>query len=611
MTYNFPTQLFPGGEPQRMFFDDDSMGFGNFPEDTAIFYSISDGNWSDQKTWDVVGTGATRLPTSRDVVYVRHNVTVNNSFCTCYNLFISGYLYFFRSFQITLTVTGNINSIGVIDMTSGGTINVYGLNNYIKTLMQGAGAIIYQSQFRQPICQVDNYYSVAIFNSTKYLTKDLILDANLFGLSLLDLMNYDLTVGGNTNFTGNTQANPGIIKEFEGGKAIFITGIVIASAFFSFVSAVIEFRGGLDFYNGTYNLTGSPIRFTTNDQRFNVRQIFIPVKSLLVENITVTNESFFGFVVNDNLNGTTAGSTWINKGGIYFNTTTLPMITGVFDYLTYSSSELGYVMDGDYTLPYTSYQSIYIGGTGIKKFSSAPTILNSIRIVSGATLDIEGYDLTVPGTTLIVGILKRSVAGTVNIFIGLLTVGGNISIGGSLDVGTGLIELRGGLSGGSITTFSIDNDLVFSTNNQNVDGNNVNLGSIINLNGSILISGAIAVTIGNHLSGFSTANITNNINGDNASSTFINKIFSTSGRGLHYTGTTQPMATGVLDCSSFSNWFFYDLNGDQEVKGTTYYNLTFGGSGVKKLMGDVTVTGTYSLTGTATVDTNGFTFTHP
>ena len=45
--YTFPDTLYP--EPQQMFFNEDL--FYGFSEDTAIFFSIKDGNWGDRGTW--------------------------------------------------------------------------------------------------------------------------------------------------------------------------------------------------------------------------------------------------------------------------------------------------------------------------------------------------------------------------------------------------------------------------------------------------------------------------------------------------------------------------------------------------------------------------------
>lgn len=97
------------------------------------------------------------------------------------------------------------------------------------------------------------------------------------------------------------------------------------------------------------------------------------------------------------------------------------------------------------------------------------------------------------------------------------------------------------------------------------------------------------------------------VNGTTATSEL--KIDTTFKGRLSFQGAAQPMATGVLNVSGTDVDTYYERDGDQEIKGTTYYNLTLGGSGVKKLMGNVVVIGTYTLSGTATLDLNGFTLT--
>jgi hypothetical protein len=68
------------------------------------------------------------------------------------------------------------------------------------------------------------------------------------------------------------------------------------------------------------------------------------------------------------------------------------------------------------------------------------------------------------------------------------------------------------------------------------------------------------------------------------------------------------MATGLLDTSTNLNTFIYG-NGNQNIRGGNYRNLTFNGGGVKTLQGNVVRTGTYVLTPPATVNLNGFTLT--
>lgn len=605
--YSFPTPLF--STPQGMF-NDQSISFGTGIQ-REIFYSVKNGNWSDVSVWETVSGRVGLLPTINDDVYIRPGTTVLANLSSSMNsLFISGTLIL--TSNTVLSISDTMYNTGVLDIsTASGRINLNGTFNILGNLIGGGGATIsYQSLDDCEIYPETSYDSLWLQNGTKYLNGDIILSGVLNRPNaMLNLRFYNFTSGtGVTDFTDfSTLRRWGIIKEYEGGSIIFRGTFIMASCVFKIASAVIDFRAGFDFYSGDYSLAGCQIMFTTNNQRFAVRQLFIPVTSLLIDNITVTNESITfsssGFIINDQINGSTPTSTWINKGSIYFNTTTLPMVTGIFDYLTYPESELGYVMNSNYTLPYLAYQSLYIGGSGIKRFGGITSIGNNLSIAAGAALDVESYNLLVPGQTLIGGTLTRTGLGS-NVFGGLLTIGGTLAI-------SNLIEIRGGLTGGSVSALTVSNDITFTTNDQLLDGNNVNIGSTLTLSGNILISGAISVVAGTHLPTFTNILITNSLNGDNVSSKLVNKCAPS--RGLHYRGSTQPMATGILDCSTNANAFYYNRTGNQEVKGTTYRTLEFGGSGVKKLMGNVVVNttagGSWSITGTATIDYNGFTIT--
>jgi len=75
--------------------------------------------------------------------------------------------------------------------------------------------------------------------------------------------------------------------------------------------------------------------------------------------------------------------------------------------------------------------------------------------------------------------------------------------------------------------------------------------------------------------------------------------------------TVVPSHTHKL--SAAANIWRYDKAGNQDIKGTTYRTLEFGGSGVKTLLGNVVVNttagGSWSITGTASINYNGFTIT--
>ena len=76
------------------------------------------------------------------------------------------------------------------------------------------------------------------------------------------------------------------------------------------------------------------------------------------------------------------------------------------------------------------------------------------------------------------------------------------------------------------------------------------------------------------------------------------------------------MNTGKLYCNQTLNTFIYGLGGNQDITSPSdatpgYQNLILQGSGVKRLLGNVSVKGTYTLTSPATLNTNGFALTNP
>ncbi len=76
------------------------------------------------------------------------------------------------------------------------------------------------------------------------------------------------------------------------------------------------------------------------------------------------------------------------------------------------------------------------------------------------------------------------------------------------------------------------------------------------------------------------------------------------------------MVTGKLYCNQAINTFIYDLASDQDMIVPSdptpgYKNLILNGSGAKKLLGNISVKGVYTLTSPATLNSNGFTLTNP
>lgn len=577
--YGFPTILHPNHDeaPQRMFFDDSSM-FG-FAAGTAIFYSKKDGQWGDPATWEVLGnSGRFGLPTANDIIFIRHNVTVGILTATCYHLFVSGAL----SWPGTLTVTGNVQSVGVVDMTSGGTLNLLGTDNAISNLIGGLGIINYAALVNQTILNLP-YYSLTVSGKgDKNLIADLLLQGDFLGSTSLvrfQTASYNVTVGGTTTTASTFWFNNGYANYLFIGK---ITPYLI----YFYGNPDVECRGGFEATGGVGTVGTGIWNFTTNNQTFkgDVLGGVTTFNSIIITGaITVT--TIGGRIKTNLLNGTVAGSTLLNSNTLYLNSATDAMSTGVLDISTTGTNILGYSVNGNYTLPFTAYKNLGIGGTGTKTLSGNTIVesLTNITSVAAGNLELSSYNFTVNGTSVFCTIYKSSATGT-TLFIGLVSC--NLNFSGS-DV-----EFRGGLS--SFLNFNAGGRFIFSTNNQTIAGATGGVGGSVQPN--ILISGAINITLTNRVR-------LTNIDGDNASSTlYINGE-------VHYTDSIAPMITGIMNCSSSLGTFLYDASGNQDVKGGTYYNLTLSGSGVKKLQGNVVVTGTYTLSGTATLDLNGYTLT--
>lgn len=232
-------------------------------------------------------------------------------------------------------------------------------------------------------------------------------------------------------------------------------------------------------------------------------------------------------------------------------------------------------MTGTFTLPFTEYNGVTLAnGT---KTIQAGTVFHGQVVCQSMTSLIMAGDITIEGLA--------------SILIGVLTMNGHTA------------ELKGGITSSSRPYLVISSGtLLFTTNNQNFYVGTVNANMTIT---------AITVTT-------SYNNGENNIitmNGVlDGPGTFVNGnsgAIATSH--FDYKNASQPMSLGTLNCDSIANIFKYNMAGNQDVKGTTYRTLEFGGSGVKRLMGNVVVNttagGSWSITGTATIDYNGFTIT--
>jgi hypothetical protein len=429
------------------------------------------------------------------------------------------------------------------------------------------------------------------------------------------------TLNGTLNLTSfdwqfngiNATAGSPLLTKTGAGNILWTGTINFLNGGISFTgNPNVEVRNGFTLANFT-NVSGTGTwNFTTNSQTITLASILYAIQDMVITGaITITNASSTGtWQINNSLDGTAAGSSFINKGRLYFNTTNAPFATaGSLDYLTFNTNTIGYVMDANFTLPSTSYWGLYISGKGAftKTLSGNTTIQGVFTMAHTGTnsvltvFDLSTYDFTVNGTSSISGngFIRKASAGNILFLSNVAYLVSTFTVDFSGAVNT---EYRNGLqllgTSGGAPAFTGTNTIVFSTNNQAIFVSNLitaNFGS-----NNLLISGAI--TLSHTFTSNDLLTLNGTITGNNAASKFDNQGTT------NYKNAAQPMLTGLLECNAAANTWIYG-NGNQAVKGGTYRTLTLNGTGVKTLQGNVVVATLYTLTAPATLNLNGFTRT--
>ena len=606
------------------------------------WYSVKDGNWDDPTVWMSNATkrwsypglsvGTPIFPAVGDDVYINHSVTLNAGSgavpIVVNNLYVSG-TFLADTFTRVINVNGDIQAVGTVNFTSSNVNMVLkGTNNYINTYTTGTTSTISYARMGDQFIMVNNHCNVIVTGiGTKYLQTNLTTSGTIIidVAAKIELLTFNMDAGGAVSFAS-------AIFSKNGAGSILFRGLItsgnVASTFSNTGNATIELRGGIYFNLVTLTSGTSAWTFTTNNQNLLCANVAYQFMGPWVVQgaITVTNDFHTtnvgpGILINATLNGTVAGSTFINKGNIYFvNSSATAMATfGVFDVTTYANNTVGYSYNGAGTIQYSSFQRLYINGSGVKAAPANMTIYGDLFVSqSAAIFDLGSFNLTNNGTTTLGSTagssssctLRKSGAGSI-LFVGNV----RLSNQGVLDLdftGNPTVEIRGGLWSQGFAINQINSGTgvwTFSTNNQTIDNRAIAVNNYpVTLDCPIVISGAITVTmLSSQSSAIIDAILNGLLNGNNGSSTLDN-------RGLiEYKNVTQGMGTGVLTTNAAANTFKYNKAGNQDVKGGTYRTIEFGGSGIKTLLGNVIVNvtggGGQSTTGTASINLNGFTIT--
>ena len=574
------------------------------------WYTIMDGNWSNPNIWISNGKRKNSLPQPEDDVYIDNNINIDVVIITN-NLYVAGSLT--AANGTTITINGDLQATGPLNFNgSNTTITLNGYNNNVSTFTAGNTTVIYNRPGNQNVLPV-TYKNLVIYNTgIKYLSASTIIQGNLNVNdfqpqdAVLECGNFDLTVNGNTSITfgvGSTSYN---FSKSGNGSIVFVGQVQIDSnTLFSTNITNVEFRGGITGGGiGGYITFNCPTSFSTTSQTIACSNTVFNNSLSVLGAITVTYTSN-SLYVNGLLNGNSPNSTFTNNGFIYIGTTAQVMSNGIFNYMNTSNSSIGYTMNSDFTLPYTIYNDLTILGSGLKTLAGHTSVHNlniNNFYQSRSRLDCSSYNLTVSGSAAIQGTGVGD-----NLDAGLIKSGaGSITFIGSASFNTANInypsnvalEFQNGVNFGpyGVHNGTINAIINFTTNSQILKG-----GAQI-FNGNINISGGITLTVNGSGSGHY---FNGTINGNSASDTLKNS------GGMSYQNSASPMITGNFDCSSSVNTFYYSSLGNQDIKAGVYKNLILTGNSIKKLLGNVSVTNTYTLLSPATVNFNGYELTNP
>lgn len=581
------------------------------------WYTIADGNWSNPQIWISNGTKKHSLPQVGDNVYVNHHVTMDSNI-QINSMYISGSLKgtSLSAFNITINGDVQVSSSGFLDLSlQFNNLILNGYNNLITAANFNAGSfstVTYNGSFDQFLLNIP-YNNLTTQNGKKYQVSDITVGGNFNQQSNYECGAYNLTVNGSTtigtvgSFVFSKNSSTGSILfigfvDFEGGTDLSVG------------NPNVEFRGGLQIHTFSFISGSGTFTFSTNNQTANMAAYLggsWNANIVVSGAITLTWSGNSTIPVNGTINGTVSGSTLNNIGSLYLGNSVTPMTTGVFNYMFTSTSTLGYAFNGAYTLPYTTYANLAIDGTALKLLGGNTIINQSLFLVgnnTGGGLDTNGFNLTVSGTFTNQGLFSANAFSNI-LFVGLATwTNGANGQGVDLRTGNPNIEFRGGITCHANFIWTGTGTYTFSTNNQTIDFSIINGGAWA---ANMLISGAISVTFIHGVTTQSAQYFTGTLNGNNTNSTFINE------GAVTYNNALQPMQIGKLYCNQAANTFVYGASGNQDITTASdtvspgYQNLTLNGSGAKRLLGNVSVKGTYTLTSPATLNSNGFELTNP
>jgi hypothetical protein len=589
-----------------------------------VWYTVKDGNWSDPAIWMSNGKRKHSVPQQGDDVCVEHNVNYDNDLDSEYlfnhtigNLFIArnGVLTATTNrYKNLLIINGNLQCDGAVDFSttiSDITLALGGIDNYINRFYSGSQSTVkYLSSLNQPVLPV-NYFNIEISNTNiKYVHADFFVNGVLtidIG-STLELGSYNsiiaisnisgtLTKGSSAGTVSLTTLS---IQNGSGSINFLDNPTVNISGDFSG-----DIRNGVNFGSGTLNVLTTQIWTLTGSGNLPQSTGSNNVVIATGKTLTIAANSGLnigGWVNNGSITGADATATLNIEGTYAFGNNNEAMPIGIFNYNHSGTSNIQVQPGVIITLAYPSYYDLTVNG--IVALGGNTTVSNN-TLVKGS-LQMGDNDFTCNGATAFSGSLLASGSGTLGFNkLSILDGTGSISFTGSPTTnlsGDFIGDARAGIYFGSVP--------VNITANMNIGlwsaGNN----AAITYMGMFIASGVTLINIGQNSAYLGGINLTGTINGVDTTAVFDNRSV------CNYQNIVAPMATGRLFCNQAMNTFIYGALADQDITTPSdivpgYQNLTLSGSGIKRLLADVSVKAIYTLASPAILNSNGYTLTNP
>ncbi|MDD3858737.1 MAG: T9SS type A sorting domain-containing protein [Bacteroidales bacterium] len=418
----------------------------------------------------------------------------------------------------------------------------------------------------------------------------------------------------------------------------------------TWISTTVTTVTNLIFWNGIINdgdlFSAGAATFTQNHQ-----SITGSTALSFSANVTVLGDRNLRNLVSDGitisgvLNGTSAGSTWINDANsvLYYRNATMPMVNGGIQ-ASFAPNFVFYDLNGNQTIKAAAYDNLILSTGGTKTLNTTTIVNDDFIINSGVTFNPSGLNFTVNDTTIIYGTFADATAagttnlqytelnggtinggqtGVVNVLddfdiingdgtIGrvALTVSGITTIGSgrtlTLNSNTGVkvfretLENNGTWISTTVTTATnlvfqngIENNgdsfsagaATFNTNNQEISGNtDYSFSSVIVIDGVEVLNN-------------STVTMTSTAAGTmSGSGSWVQAENST----LDYSGST--ITINSFEAAASGNSIVFNRAGNQTVFYTEsgeYFNIVFSTSGTKTLSSSIVVEGDLTISGTS------------